>query len=266
MKEREHTKNREQTTDLAPVDHQEEERREQRQEGVRGPHYHPDVPTEYLLTPDVNNHLMKVYRTLGVTSLLTGLGSLASVFLSPAAMGLASIGGIVAGFGVLFGILLTNKQNVSLREKLLYTFGFLEGLGIAPLISVVTPATIFLALAGTAAIFAGFSIAALKAKSQTFLALGGPLLGALLFLVGGSLVALIGGALGWISAATLSGLHTFYVFATLGVFSLFVSYDTQAMVQSAKQGDKDHVTHSLNMFLNLINIFISLLEILRKKD
>jgi FtsH-binding integral membrane protein len=74
-----------------------------------------------------------------------------------------------------------------LRQNLLFGFGFLEGLAIAPMLALASPATITLALAGTGAIFAGFSLAALRAKSRTFLALGGPLMGGVLLLVRASI-------------------------------------------------------------------------------
>jgi FtsH-binding integral membrane protein len=87
------------------------------------------------------------------------------------------------GFLGVLGISFTSRERVGLRQGLLYGTGLLMGASIAPLLSVVSPGTIVMAFAGTAAIFAGFSVAALRAKSDTFIKLGGPLLGGLFLLV-----------------------------------------------------------------------------------
>jgi FtsH-binding integral membrane protein len=52
----------------------------------------------------------------------------------------------------------------------------------------------------------------------------------------------------------------------LGLFSVFVAYDTQRMIDKAAQGEEDHVSDALNMFLNLFNIFIRLLMIFGRRD
>eukprot|EP01097_Dermamoeba_algensis_P007175 TRINITY_DN4497_c0_g2_i1.p1 TRINITY_DN4497_c0_g2~~TRINITY_DN4497_c0_g2_i1.p1 ORF type:complete len:346 (+),score=56.08 TRINITY_DN4497_c0_g2_i1:67-1104(+) len=226
----------------------------------------PDVPTEQLITPEISHHLMKVYGTLGLTSLFAATGSFLSFLAPPAMVGALSLGGVIGGFGLLLALIFTDRNKVNLREKMLYGFGFLQGLGIASLLATIPPATIFLALAGTAAIFGGFSIAALKAKSKTFLALGGALFGALLFLIVASLATFIGSAFGLVSATFALGFQSFYLYAGLGIFSLFVAYDTQQMIDAARNGDKDHVSQGLNLFLDVWNLFVLLLQILRRDD
>jgi len=73
---------------------------------------------------------------------------------------------------------------------------------LAPLLAVVSPATIVMALAGTAAIFAGFSLAALRAKNKTFLMMGGVLFGGLLICVLAGLVSVFGPMIGIPAAFT----------------------------------------------------------------
>lgn len=119
-----------------------------------------------------------------MTSGLTALGGAASIILLPAAsLGTVAVVSGITGFFAILAICFTDPSRVQLRQSLLFGAATLLGVVMAPFLSVVAPETIVTALAGTTAIFAGFSVAALRAKSDTFLKYGGALLGALFCLV-----------------------------------------------------------------------------------
>jgi len=136
-------------------------------------------------------------------------------------------------------------------------------LSIAPLVAASAPGVVFAAALGTSAIFGGFSLAALKAKRSTFLKFGGPLLGGLFMLVGCSIASLLLPLVGVTSPAILGALFNVNLYGGLILFSIFISYDTQRMIEDYRAGNRDHVSPALNMFLNIINIFIRLLSIFR---
>lgn len=50
------------------------------------------------------------------------------------------------------------------------------------------------------------------------------------------------------------------------VFSGYVLFDTQLVVERASAGDMDNVQHALNLFTNLIAIFVRVLVILMKNQ
>jgi len=68
-------------------------------------------------------------------------------------------------------------------------------------------------------------------------------------------------ALGIGSPALIAALHNINLYLGLGVFSLFIAYDTQRMIESARSGIADPISDALSLFLNLLNIFIRLLEV-----
>jgi len=50
------------------------------------------------------------------------------------------------------------------------------------------------------------------------------------------------------------------------VFCAFVLYDTQLIVEKRRLGDDDYIWHSVDLFLDFINIFRKLMIILSKKE
>jgi len=139
------------------------------------------------------------------------------------------------------------------------------GIGIAPLVAASAPGVVFAAALGTSAIFGGFTLAALKARRKQMLMLGGVLMGGLLVVFCCGLAGLILPLLGVTNPAILGALYNINLYLGLGVFSLFIAYDTQNMIEMYKAGNDDHVSPALNLFLNIINIFIRLLQIFGRR-
>merc|ERR1712094_117529 len=82
------------------------------------------------------------------------------------------------------------------------------------------------------------------AKRRSMLSWGGPLFGAMLGMI------VMQGSTWFInySPETLKMLNNVYLYGGLAAFSAFIGYDTQRMIESAKDGHKDHIDDALQMF------------------
>ena len=217
------------------------------------------------ITPDVGRYLVKVYSTLGATMVAAGAGTAASM-LTP----LGAVSPLVYGLGAfvpILGVSMTRGRDVSptLRLGMLGAAGVMLGLSSGPLIGhylAVDPALVGTAFMGTTAVFGGFSLVALKARRRKLLSLGGPLIGALLGMM------VMQGSTWFIdySPQTLKMLNNIYLYGGLAAFSAFISYDTQRMIENARDGHKDHIDDALQMFLNVRAVFMLLLQILGRRD
>lgn len=109
---------------------------------------------------------------------------------------------------------------------------------------------------GTTVVFVSFSIASLLSKRGQWLYLGGTLISALNMLVLFSLANI------FFRSQMIYQAHLY-----LGLFVMcgFVVYDTQHIIEKNRMGSKDYIAHSLDLFLDFINVFRHLLIILTQK-
>lgn len=212
------------------------------------------APAQYeALSPSVLAHVRKAYLHLFG-------GVLTSV--SAAALGittgiLTAVPPIVFGIGALipiFGVAMT--RNPTYKRALFYTGAAFLGLGSAPLFvfgagaGVIAPA--FLISLG---VFAGFTAASLLARSGSMLRWGGFFTGALIGMLVLSLGALFSPAI----AVATKGI---FLWGGLALFSGLVAFDTQRMIAAAQCGDTDPLDDALSLFLNFMNIFRILIQLL----
>lgn len=223
----------------------------------------PNVTSEELLNTSVMAHLRKVYTLVGAAAGVAALGGAAGVALGVGG-GLAMLSSLGA-LGTMIYTIFADRSKVLLRQNLLLGTAALIGMGAAPLLGIASIPSILMALGGTGAIFAGFSLAALKAPSGTYLKFGGMMTGAVLVLLAATLVYMLGPLIG-LSAAMMSGLYNLNIYGGLVLMSLFVAFDTQQMIDRAASGDTDHVSDALNMFIDIWGIFIRLLAIFNNND
>ena len=85
------------------------------------------------------------------------------------------------------------------------------------------------------------------------LAFQGPLYGMLMGMVAVSLLNLF---------YPTAFAHSLILYGGLALFSAFIAVDTQAMIERARCGAGDHVQDALQMFLNVINVFVRIAQIL----
>jgi FtsH-binding integral membrane protein len=138
-------------------------------------------------------------------------------------------------------------------------FIYFSGVGMGPLLDTVidiNPSIIVTALLGTSVIFGSFSLSAIFAERGRWLYLGGTLMTLLSSLMLLSLANLLVGSY-----------LIFQVHLYLGLLVMcgFVLYDTQLIIEKRRNGDRDFVTHSLDLFLDFIGIFKRLVIILTEK-
>jgi FtsH-binding integral membrane protein len=132
-------------------------------------------------------------------------------------------------------------------------------MGMGPLLGTaisIDPSIIVTALLGTSVIFISFSLSALFAKRGRWLYLGGSLMTVLISLMCLSLANLFFGSY---------LIYQVHLYLGLLLMCGFVLYDTQLIIEKRRHGDKDFVSHSLDLFIDFIGIFKRLIIILSQK-
>ncbi|CAG8557575.1 9128_t:CDS:2 [Ambispora leptoticha] len=208
------------------------------------------------LSKPVQQHLVRVYITLAGLAACLAVGAYLHVnqlflfgggFLS-FLIGLFSVIGVVG--------LPDTPENKYLRYGLLYNFAFMEGLSIGPLIQYTlhvdySGSLIVKACIATSLIFVSFTLSALFSKRREYIYLGGIL---------GSALSI----LGCVSILNLflrsKILFSMELYLGLFMFCGYVLYDTQLILyRASKLGSRDVVGHSLDLFIDLVGIFVRVL-------
>lgn len=206
------------------------------------------------LTPDVRAHLMRVYNLLALGVGTAGLSS-AAMMLTPLGKMVPYYVPALLGLVPLLWLSFRPPATVQGRLGLFFAFTTLEGMALAPIIKMtMAKGVLGTALVLTGAVFAGFSAAALLAPRASMLALQGPLFGMLLGMMAISILNMF---------YPTAFAHSIILYGGLALFSVFVAVDTQAMIERARCGAGDHVQDAMQMFLNVINIFVRIAQILR---
>jgi len=119
------------------------------------------------------------------------------------------------------------------------------------------PAIVPSALMLTTMVFACFSAAALYAPDGKYLYLGGSLLSGLSSLL----------FLGFLNIFFRSQLlFQVHIYLGLAIFCGFIMYDTQLIIIKARHGDRDFIAHSLDLFIDFIQVFRKILVLLMQKE
>ncbi|XP_059089322.1 probable Bax inhibitor 1 isoform X1 [Tigriopus californicus] len=208
----------------------------------------------------VRTHLKSVYASLALSILSAAGGAYIHMFTN-----LLRGGGILfslVGLGLAMGLHFTpdNGKNRNQRMAMLLGFAFLSGLGMGPMLDMavrLNPAIVPNAFLLSSVIFACFSGAALFAPNGQYLALGGTLMSAMSMMF-------------WLGLANLffqsQLIFQVYLWGGLLLFCGFIVYDTQMIIEKRRRGDKDFIAHSLDLFIDFIQIFRKILIILMQKQ
>nr|CAH0112318.1 unnamed protein product [Daphnia galeata] len=193
------------------------------------------------LEPEVQQHLKQVYTCLTMSTLAAAAGAYVHLFTN-----------------ILSGNFLTSFVAIGFLLTLFATPD--ESLGLGPLLDTViriNPAIISTAFLSTAVLFTCFSLCALLSPRGQYLFLGAPLLSMF------SLLSIL-----FLANIFIGSVLVFQAYLYLGfaVMCGFVLYDTQLIIEKRRIGDKDFVWHSVDLFIDFVNIFRYLLIILAQKE
>ena len=61
-------------------------------------------------------------------------------------------------------------------------------------------------------------------------------------------------------------MYNFELYAGLFMFSLFIVYDTQLILYKHSRGSRDALGHSLELYVDVVQVFVRILVILSRKD
>lgn len=211
----------------------------------------------------INNFFGRMYRYMAMALLLSGLTAYltANVF-SQVMVTLAQnrilFYGLVA-FELLLVVMVNTKamRNATIALPLLALYAVVNGLTMSFIFAIYTLTSILGAFVGTAAIFGGMSLYGYTTK-RNMAGLGGHLFGLVIGLLVASVVNIF-------LHNSIVGL--FISWASVIIFTLLSAYDTQKMKQLYMQyGNRSTetglaVSGALTLYLDFINVFLSLLNI-----
>ena len=164
------------------------------------------------------------------------------------------IAAVIAEFALLFAAM-AFREKQGINFVLLYSFAFVSGLTISPLLNAYAaaygPGIILQALAGTVGITFSLGSYATVTK-RDFSSIGGYLFAGLIAIVLIGIVNIF--------------IHSSFIFALLSfagaaLFSVYIVYDIQ-QTRRAQDTVGNAIMISLNLYLDIVNLFISLLRIL----
>jgi FtsH-binding integral membrane protein len=206
------------------------------------------------LTPAVRQHMFRVYNLLAMGVGACAVGS-SAMLMTPLGKMVPYWMPMVGGFVPLLWLMFKPPASVQGRLALFFAFTTIEGMAIAPIVKAsAAKGVLGSALVMTGAVFVGFSCAALLAPRASLMVMQGPLMGMLFGMIAISILNMF---------YPTAFAHSIVLYGGLAIFSAFIAVDTQSMIERASCGGSDHVGDALQMFLNVLNIFIRLSAILR---
>jgi len=210
-------------------------------------------------------HMRKVYGTLAA-----GIGIAAGASMFAMATPLGALHPLIPGLASmvpLMGLMYTSKHTTShaLRVGMFAAFTGLSGVAMAPLLMIalkVSPAVVPQALILTTALFGTMTGLSLLAKPGATLRWGVPLGGGLMLLMATG----IGAMFVPVTSAWYPLLHSFQLYGGLALFTAYVAYDTQKMIDEYEMGEDDHLKHAVDLFIDFKAIFTRVLILLMGRD
>ena len=211
------------------------------------------------LSPAVKTHLARLHTAVAVSTLTFATMVYTTLTYMP---WLSSISQAVTFITALMIVFSGNRKDLPTfgRVALLFTLAGSMGCSLAPYIGLLFDAgmgdVVVAAAAGSLSVFVALSFAAMVAPSRQFLLMGGALMSGLFYL---SLMSLFN--MFFRSSLLLS----VDMYLGLLLFFGYVLFDTQLAIADAEMGDRDYVRHAVDLFLDLVNIFVRILAILLKE-
>ncbi|MDQ1147440.1 FtsH-binding integral membrane protein [Bacillus sp. SORGH_AS 510] len=205
-----------------------------------------------MYTQTSTEFMPSVLRTFALSLAIAFLGTMAGAFVVPPGLFIPLM--IVEFVMLMAAFFFRRKKAIS--YSFLYVFTFISGITLYPIVSHYLATSganvVVMAFASTTVVFTGISIYAAKSK-RNFSFLGGFLLAALLALVAISIFNIF-------FPLSSTGMLA-YSFIGVVVFSGYVLFDISRMKHYGVRAEEVPLM-ALNLYLDFINLFISILRIL----
>lgn len=216
---------------------------------------HPSSSHSGLLSLERHRVLRNTYWLLALSLLPTVLGAWLGVstgITRQLSGGVGLVVFLVGAFGFMYAIEKTKHSGTGVAVLLGFTF--FMGLMLSRLISMVLgfsngPALIMTAFGGTAGVF--FVMASLATVIKRDLSGMGK------WLFVGAMVVLVGGIINLFVGSTVG--HMVISMLCIGIFSAYMLYDIKQIMDG---GETNYITATLALYLNIYNVFQSLLSLL----
>lgn len=168
------------------------------------------------------------------------------------------IGGLL-GFGVATG-LTSYKRRFWLKNSFYFGFIATTSLTLAPMVHIMSSNVTFQAIIATGSVSSSMALIAYTNRSNDkFMKLQMPLA------VG--LGALLGISLSQLFYPESEALSDLSMYGGLGIFSLFMLYDTWKVARHAKEKEEfDPINESLDIYLDALNLFVKFSKFFDKKE
>lgn len=211
------------------------------------------------LDVSTKKHLKNVYGALSISMMAAAVGAVIHLYSGFLQGGLLAFLGTI-GFLLALGATPNEPKNQMKRLGYLVGFAGCTGLGLGPLLDqviMIDPSIISTAFFATTLIFICFTLSALWAEERSFLYMGGTLLSCVTTLCFLGFVNIFFGS---------QMLYQIHLYGGLLLFCAFILYDTQLIIEKHKNGDSDFLWHSVDLFMDFVNIFRRIMIILANKD
>lgn len=210
------------------------------------------------LSKGAKTHLKNVYACMTMTIAACAFGAAVYLYV----MKMMSFLPLIGSIGSIFYLSATSSPHLNMKRLgCLGFFGVCNGMSIGPLLDMViriNPAIVLSALVYTTFIFLSLTLVALYSQKRSLLYLGGFLFAGLNILFWSNLLSYLFGFRLFMGAELYLG---------LALFCGFILFDTQMIVYRYEDvGERDFIWHSVDLFMDFLNVFIRLLILLSKKE
>jgi FtsH-binding integral membrane protein len=189
---------------------------------------------------------------------VTAAFAAAGAYIARDAAGGVALLAYIGAIGIMLGMNFARKaQNGSLGMGLLFGFGLLLGIAIAPTIAVYAKQPNGATIVWQAVLLTGLFIACFGTVGYATKRDLAPLARIAMFGLFGLILVAIVGMIFFSSA--FSGIYTVWLFVALAAFTVFTMYDFQRMHRA---GQNDVVMLAMSIFLDVFNVFLIILSLL----
>jgi len=174
--------------------------------------------------------------------------------------------GLVGSIGTMMGAMYTSPENAVQKHLFWLAFNGCQAATLSPLFFF-SPAILSRAALYTVGIVGSIAYVGATAKNDKYLNLGAPLLAGVTVVALSSLAPMVMP----MGLRTLAITEAISLYGGLAVFGGFVLYDTQKILQHARLAEQgiitaDPIKESISLELDMINIFIRMVQILAMRD